>query len=154
MDKIAFKIAILLLFCIGCIGCGHALILKGTAKIQDVGLRSTVEKYYDLESTNSWNATYIMRTKSYQSTVPIEYYMDKMKKDNQGWRLIEIDVISTNKENDVINIKLRFREEYRKDNKRKIVVTEEDTSWIKVDGTWHTIMPGARGRLSLNFNIA
>lgn len=75
------------------------------------GLAQRVQEYYTHEQKNEWDKAYYFRAPAYRKTVPLDYYLENMKKDNTGWKLREFRVIDATKKGDKVYIKMAFVEE-------------------------------------------
>ena len=125
-------------------------------------LQKQVEKYYAYEKEGEWEKAYLIRTPNYRSTVSLQFYLKTMKKDNEGWGLLNYDIIQSRKIGDnKIKLKIKFLENMAPDFAGRLGAktdngtfdVTQDTIWKFIDGVWYCVESGSRMHLSLNSGI-
>ena len=123
------------------------------------GLERRVADYYSLEQRGDWSAAYEYRTKAFRGSVSKKLYVTQMQKDNGGWRLMRYKIDSIAEHDGRVRLRMTFTETppagFMKDRlppgrEPTVMDTEDESVWVKQDGTWYAYAPGTRGRLSLN----
>ena len=123
------------------------------------GLEPRLTDYYSLEQRGDWSTAYEYRTKAFRRSVSKKLYLAQMQKDNTGWHLVKYKIDSISERDGRVRLKITFTEtppagflEGRLPPGREPTVmdTEDESIWVKEDGTWYAYAAGTRGRLSLN----
>lgn len=134
------------------------IVIEGTYESEQLDtLIKAVKNYFNFEKHKEWEKTYQYRTFAYKRTVSVDYYIKKMEKDNEGWKILKFNIISIDIKNDKATVNVHFIEETPRRNpnqKRKntISITEE-TLWIQHEDAWLVLEPGTRTHVSLNSQI-
>lgn len=117
-------------------------------------LIKTINEYYNLEKSESWDKAYEYRTPLFRQTVMKDFYIKQMSKDNAGWQLIRFEILDLKIENNRAIAKIKFTEESPREinfglikiNKHNMII-EQDTKWKKYGNTWFGLDPGDRTHL-------
>lgn len=132
-------------------GCGGEKI--------DPNLNYAIGRYYFGEQSGDWSAVYDMRSGSFVSSTDREYYIEQMKNDNSGWRLLKWEVRTFKYIKDgVAEVEMTFLEKAPSEFLRGLGNVNaarffEKTVWKKEDGHWKCHVCGKRGHLYLNGGV-
>lgn len=143
------------------LGCNRNSVANRFIKevaITDPSLAQAINEYYSLEKEELWDKAYEFRTPNFKQSVPKNFYIAQMKKDNSGWRLVDFKIISVKmtKHNNEAIVKIRFKEKllagqyYGFPN---YTVMDEETRWKKLNENWLCVSCGVRNHLNLNAEI-
>lgn len=129
------------------------------------GLSARVQAYYTLEQKNEWEKAYAYRTPAFRQTIHLPYYLSQISKDSAGWKLKEFKIISAEKKNNKVYVKMEFVDEgpanfFPKEmlpsnaklidhNKVKLRIMD-DSVWVRVDNQWYVYNAVARMHLGMN----
>jgi len=132
-------------------GCG------GLSKTEE--LKYSISKYYAHEKNKQWNETYKMRDSEFRRVVDVEDYIETMRRDSKGWKLIKYEIVNINVDNDKAYVKMRFLEEVP-ESQKNISASKSHRAyfngvgiWEYQDRVWDCVDAISRGHFSLNINI-
>ncbi|PKM79514.1 MAG: hypothetical protein CVU89_17655 [Firmicutes bacterium HGW-Firmicutes-14] len=155
MVKKLFLICTLFLAITGCqyntateINQGSTIInLNPGNKAKDDKLMKTINEYYNFEKNELWDKAYEYRDLSFRQSVPKDFYVKQMSKDNDGWHLVKFEIIDVSIEHNRAIAKIMFTElSPREINfngetiKEHYAICKEDTKWIKQGDKWFSIV--------------
>ena len=127
------------------------------------GLQARVEQYYRLEQMHDWESAYEFRTPNYRRTVPKERYVAHMKQDSEGWKLMSYSIGSVRDNNGKVLLRIEFIEHppanylqgrLPKGTRMTEVSMEDNSVWVKIDGTWYCEDAAQRQYLPMNAAIS
>lgn len=73
-------------------------------------LIKTINEYYNLEKNDLWDKAYDYRTPLFRKSEIKDSYIYQMRKDNEGWELVEFTIVALNIENNRAIAKIKFTE--------------------------------------------
>lgn len=127
------------------------------------GLEQRLVSYYEHEKQQDWTATYGFRTPLFRSTVPQKLYVETMGKENHGWDLVSVEVISATETEGKVVVSIKFVEKMPESAVPPVIAGAssksafpleieriDDSIWKKIDGEWYCYDAATRGRLSMN----
>lgn len=149
----------------------YRLYFDGLSTVENEVLRKELVKYYESESRKDWQATYSLRSNTFQETVPYDYYEKHMGDDARGWRMVSVDIIKYRSKFDeeigsqVARITISFIDQIvdvgviSKENRLESYVTgaqfriAEETFWFENGSGWVCLGCGTRYHMWLNSRL-
>jgi hypothetical protein len=125
-------------------------------------LRDRIHRYYTFEKAGEWNNAYYFRTPLYRTTVSLENYIKSMSEDNEGWGLLDYEIVGARKIGDEkVKVKIKFHEKMASSFAEKLGLdvdkglfdSEQETKWKIIDGVWYCVDAGSRMHLPMNSMI-
>ena len=128
------------------------------------GLEARVHEYYRYESREEWIKTYSMRTPTYRRSVPINTYIAAMKRDNDGWRFEDYQILRTKEKIGKVHVTIRFVEiapitfvpadlrakAFPPGTTTVRMERVEDSIWMRINNEWFCYDAVSRSHLSQN----
>jgi len=116
-------------------------------------LINAANMYFHAEKTKNWDSTYKLRYKEFKESVPVGVYVDQMKKDSIGWKMINYKLgefkTSFNKAEILVEIKEVVPME-RRVNKESSIVFKGIIKLLCRNGNWYVLEVPSRNHFSLN----
>ncbi len=141
--------------------------IEANSSDDSADIKRQVATYYSYEKAKKWEKTYELRTPDFRALVPLDTYVETMRRDSQGWQLKEFTAIEVNKKGNRAVVKMRFVEEPPADfltnigptgaqpkPKMREMAFMENTVWLSIGGIWHCAEAGSRMHLSLNHAVS
>jgi phage pi2 protein 07 len=126
-------------------------------KFIDKRLRETINKYFEYQKLQNWDATYDMRPPEFRSMVERNYYKEEMSKDSVGWDLINYKIEDVANNNDTkVKLLIKFTYKINIKNSHTNIRNQsflENTEWIKISNIWYCYNAGYQYHLPLNDSI-
>ena len=123
------------------------------------GLEQRVNRYYQVEQSGDWEAAYSFRTPAYRQSVPKEKFVNEMKRDDAGWKLLSFKITSVKEKEGKVNLKVtfvvippasHFQGQIPAGAKIGELEIEDDSIWVRMNGEWYCYTPGTRVHLPMN----